>query len=215
MRALNMPEGITGISRDTYSLHMTIFIICVLIGPFAPLLGGRNNRPSGSFERTALAMALSGEPHSDVQRENDTWFYRRSVPLSNTLHVNCVQCHGKAAMGGVNLEKMLADPSVGSGFRAWQKVAAALEEKRMPPAKLPQPSDAERAQTVRAVRTTLSAYAKTKDGDPGRVTMRRLTSGEYAYTIADLTGVEIDVGIGSSSDSAGGEGFTNFGDVLS
>ena len=29
---LNMPEGITSISRDTYSLHMTIFIICVLIG---------------------------------------------------------------------------------------------------------------------------------------------------------------------------------------
>lgn len=29
---LNMPEGITGISRATYSLHMTIFIICVLIG---------------------------------------------------------------------------------------------------------------------------------------------------------------------------------------
>ena len=29
---LNMPEGITGISRDTYSLHMIIFGICVLIG---------------------------------------------------------------------------------------------------------------------------------------------------------------------------------------
>jgi cytochrome c oxidase subunit 2 len=29
---LNMPQGITGISRDTYQLHMTIFIICVLIG---------------------------------------------------------------------------------------------------------------------------------------------------------------------------------------
>ncbi len=29
---LNMPEGITGISRDTYNLHMIIFIICVLIG---------------------------------------------------------------------------------------------------------------------------------------------------------------------------------------
>ena len=43
--------------------------------------------------------------------------------------------------------------------------------------------------------------------------MRRLTSGEYAYTIADLTGVEIDAGIDSSSDSVGGEGFTNFGDV--
>lgn len=28
---LNMPEGITGISRETYSLHMTIIIVCVLI----------------------------------------------------------------------------------------------------------------------------------------------------------------------------------------
>ncbi len=29
---LNMPEGITGISRDTYNLHMIIFGLCVLIG---------------------------------------------------------------------------------------------------------------------------------------------------------------------------------------
>ena len=64
-----------------------------LIGTFAPLLGGRNDRPSGSFERTALARALTGQPHTAVQRENDTWFYRRSVPLSNTFHVNCVLCH--------------------------------------------------------------------------------------------------------------------------
>lgn len=29
---LNMPEGVTGISRETYSLHMIIFMICVVIG---------------------------------------------------------------------------------------------------------------------------------------------------------------------------------------
>jgi cytochrome c oxidase subunit 2 len=29
---LNMPEGITEISRDTYGLHMTIFWVCVIIG---------------------------------------------------------------------------------------------------------------------------------------------------------------------------------------
>jgi hypothetical protein len=28
-----------------------------------------------------------------VQRVNDTWYYRRSVPLSNKLHTACVQCH--------------------------------------------------------------------------------------------------------------------------
>ncbi|MBY0502784.1 MAG: DUF1592 domain-containing protein [Bryobacteraceae bacterium] len=130
-----------------------------------------------------------------------------------TVKQYCVQCHGQAAMGGVNLEKLLAEPSVGSGFRVWQKAATALAEKRMPPPKMPQPSEADRAQAIRGIREPLSVYAKLHDGEPGRVTMRRLTSGEYAYTIQDLTGIAIDTGIGASSDSAGGEGFTNFGDV--
>ena len=47
----------------------------------------------------------------------------------------------------------------------------------------------------------------------GRVTVRRLTSAEYAYAIRDLTGIDIKVGVDASSDSVGGEGFTNFGDV--
>ena len=64
-----------------------------LIGAFAPLLGGDNDRPSGSFEMTALNRALTGQPYTAVQKVNDTWYYRRSVPLSNTFHPNCVVCH--------------------------------------------------------------------------------------------------------------------------
>ena len=45
------------------------------------------------------------------------------------------------------------------------------------------------------------------------MTVRRLTSAEYAYAIHDLTGTDINVGIDASSDAVGGEGFTNFGDV--
>ena len=59
----------------------------------------------------------------------------------------------------------------------------------------------------------LSAYEAEHAGDPGRVTVRRLTSAEYAYAIRDLTGIDIKVGVDASSDSVGGEGFTNFGDV--
>ena len=33
-----------------------------LIGTFAPLQGGHNDRPSGSFETTALSLALTGQP---------------------------------------------------------------------------------------------------------------------------------------------------------
>jgi len=64
-----------------------------LVGTFAPLLGGANDRPSDGFEQTALALALNGQPHTAVQQVNDTWFYRRSFPLSNTFHTACVLCH--------------------------------------------------------------------------------------------------------------------------
>ena len=59
----------------------------------------------------------------------------------------------------------------------------------------------------------LAAYEAEHAGEPGRVTVRRLTSAEYAYAIRDLTGIDIKVGVDASSDSVGGEGFTNFGDV--
>jgi mono/diheme cytochrome c family protein len=126
----------------------------------------------------------------------------------------CVQCHsGAAPKAGVNLALMLAADSVSENFAEWEKVAVALEQKTMPPKAMPQPDDATRAQAVALIRATLRDYATKHDGEPGRVTVRRLTSGEYAYTIRDLTGLDLNVGIDSSSDAVGGEGFTNFGDV--
>ena len=58
-----------------------------------------------------------------------------------------------------------------------------------------------------------TAYEAKHAGDPGRVTVRRLTSAEYAYALRDLTGIDVKVGVDASSDSVGGEGFANFGDV--
>ncbi|MGH9769643.1 MAG: DUF1587 domain-containing protein, partial [Blastocatellia bacterium] len=126
----------------------------------------------------------------------------------------CLPCHGGTApKAGVNLAQLTARETVGENFEQWEKVAAALEQKTMPPKSMPQPSEAERAQAIAWIRSELSAYAKKHDGDPGQAPVRRLTSGEYAYTIKDLTGFDLNVGIDSSSDSVGGEGFTNFGDV--
>ena len=85
----NVPHGKQAISLIFNDLNRNMR----LIGSFAPLQGGRNNRATGSFERTALDRALTGQPHTAVQRENDDWFYRRSIPLSNTFHANCVLCH--------------------------------------------------------------------------------------------------------------------------
>ena len=31
--------------------------------------------------------------YTAVEEVNDTWYYRRSIPLSNTFHQSCVLCH--------------------------------------------------------------------------------------------------------------------------
>ena len=85
----NVPHGKQAISLIFNDLNRDIR----LIGAIDPLLGGANDRPDDRFEKTALRRALTGEAHTAVQKVNDRWFYRRSVPLSNKLHQNCVLCH--------------------------------------------------------------------------------------------------------------------------
>src|SRR5260370_4400980 len=124
----------------------------------------------------------------------------------------CFQCHGGATpMGGVSLQQLTSQASVGESFAVWGKVAAVLEQHRMPPQGMPRPGDMQRQQAVAWIRAELNAYAKKHDGDPGRVSVRRLTSGEYAYALHDPTGIDLDAGIDAARDSGGGEGFPSFG----
>jgi hypothetical protein len=161
-----------------------------------------------------FALSLAGNTRLFSLAGNAQEAGQSKSNMQATIQQYCVQCHsGTAAKAGVNLAQLLAQASVGAGFPQWEKVAQVLEQKTMPPKAMPQPSDEQRAQAASWIHTELNAYAKMHDGDPGPVTVRRLTSGEYAYTIKDLTGLDVNVGIDSSSDSVGGEGFTNFGDV--
>ncbi len=127
----------------------------------------------------------------------------------------CFPCHGTSTpMAGISIEKLATgQTSLGDGFAHWTRIAAALEGHVMPPEGMPQPDEKERVAAALWIHSQLNAYAKKHDGDPGRVTVRRLTSGEYAYSVLDLTGLNLDTGIDASSDSVGGEGFSNFGDV--
>ncbi|HXE63969.1 MAG TPA: DUF1592 domain-containing protein [Bryobacteraceae bacterium] len=127
----------------------------------------------------------------------------------------CFPCHsGNTPQAGIDIEKLATNKiSVGQGFQTWTRIAAALEGHVMPPSIMPQPEEKDRAAAAAWIHSQLDNYAKKHDGDPGKVTVRRLTSGEYAYSIYDLTGVNMDTGIDASSDSVGGEGFSNFGDV--
>ncbi len=52
----------------------------------------RNDYPQDSFEAEALDAALTGAPFTAVQRIDDQWYYRRSIPLSNFVP-QCAMCH--------------------------------------------------------------------------------------------------------------------------
>ncbi|MBN9661946.1 MAG: DUF1592 domain-containing protein [Acidobacteria bacterium] len=137
-----------------------------------------------------------------------------SSPAAAILKKNCFVCHNQANhTAGINLQEMTAQADIGASFEKWEKVATVLEQKRMPPARMPQPDDTQRAEVINWVRSSLKDYARKHDGDPGRVTVRRLTSGEHGYTIQDLTGLELNVARNLVNDEVGGEGFTNFADV--
>ena len=124
----------------------------------------------------------------------------------------CFECHGNdSAEGRINLEEMTGTSDFGRRFQDWEKVTRVLRERKMPPKKMPQPSDSKRKAVIQTVSNELSRFIEQHAGDPGRVIVRRLTSAEYAYTIHDLTGLEFKKLDGIVSDAASGEGFTNAG----
>ncbi len=129
------------------------------------------------------------------------------------LQKYCAGCHGKAPTGGISFLQIAGEKGFVESFAQWEKVASAIEERHMPPAKMPQPTDAERHAAVDWVRSRLNAEALNHSGDPGSVTLRRLTTAEYGYSVRDLTGLDYHPDKSFADDAVGGEGFTNFGDV--
>lgn len=116
-------------------------------------------------------------------------------------------------MAGVNLERMTSESSISDSFKQWGSVVAAVQQERMPPEMMPQPTGEERRTIIAWIRSELDGFVTKHAGDPGRVTVRRLTSGEYGYSIQDLTGLDLKVEHDLVADEVGGEGFSNFGDV--
>ena len=130
----------------------------------------------------------------------------------------CVECHGlDKPKADLNIERLLTElspTSVAENWQHWERIAEALEDGAMPPEDATRfPTDHERAGAAAWIRGAMTEYDATHAGQPGRVTVRRLTSAEYSYALGDLTGIDVKVGIDASSDSVGGEGFANFGDV--
>jgi hypothetical protein len=128
----------------------------------------------------------------------------------------CHECHaGKQPEADLDLSRFVTQADVRKATKVWVKVGEILDCVQMPPKDAVQPTENERKTLQTWVRSHLKAEAKAHAGDPGRVTLRRLSNAEYTYTLQDLTGVpSLEPAKEFPADGAAGEGFTNSGDAL-
>jgi len=131
------------------------------------------------------------------------------------LAAKCYDCHGgRKTKGDIDLKTLASVSNFSKTFETWIRAMETIEDGDMPPPKSEQLTDQETAVVTSWVNRELDKLAEANPGDPGPVTMRRLTNAEYDRTIRDLTGHDYDLAAGFQTDGGGGEGFSNTGDVL-
>ena len=144
-----------------------------------------------------------------------------SEDYANRVHPflvkSCGKCHGDSPKdndlnlkGIANASAMLAQPAVLAEIR--DRVA----EGDMPPKKATQPTLEEKEALLAWIAAAQDHAASARAGDPGPVTLRRLTNAEYDNAIRDLTGIDMRPTRANEfpPDSLGGEGFANVGEAM-
>lgn len=131
------------------------------------------------------------------------------------LESKCFDCHGgKKTKGGVDLKKLKENPDLHQQYDLWTRVQEAVSSGDMPPDDSNELTESEKKTLLSWVSASLDKVATENAGDPGPVTLRRLTNAEYDNTIRDLTGIHLQLGKDFVPDGGGGEGFANVGDIL-
>lgn len=128
----------------------------------------------------------------------------------------CNDCHtGDDAEAEIDLNHFETVDQIRASTKTWQRVRQMLASQQMPPKDASQPSNAQRNVLSDWVQRLLQSEAIAHAGDPGPVTLRRLSNAEYTFTIRDLTGMDsLNPANEFPVDGAAGEGFTNTGDAL-
>jgi hypothetical protein len=152
------------------------------------------------------------KPDAPPKKPEKVSYTKQIAPLVATY---CVRCHGgDKPRAGLALDVYKDDAPIAKNRQVWEKVAKRLRSQEMPPRRVKQPTEAERAQLLTWLDAELGAIDCKLERDPGRVTIRRLNRAEYNNTIRDLVGVKFQPAADFPADDVG-YGFDNIGDVLS
>ncbi len=131
------------------------------------------------------------------------------------LSAKCYRCHGGEKIeGDINLKALANEPKISEEFELWNRVHESIASEDMPPPTADPLAPVEKELITGWVKESLDEVAAASSGDPGPVTMRRLTNAEFDRTIHDLTGRDFGLAKQFQAEAGGGEGFSNIGDVM-
>jgi hypothetical protein len=130
----------------------------------------------------ALALLLFGAVHAAEQTPRA--FFSQ----------HCEKCHsGEKPKGKLDITKLSADFSDASNREHWQRVLEQIQSGDMPPEDKPRPPEQDANTAMKWIRGQVDAIELARRAKEGRVVLRRLNRAEYANTMRDLLGVEVDL----------------------
>ena len=127
----------------------------------------------------------------------------------------CYGCHGaKKQKGKLRLDTLGLDFDRGQSAERWHDALDQVATGEMPPEDEPQPTEEDRQKLTTWLRESLDAAARARLSTGGQGVMRRLTRYEYANTLRDLLGMDLDYARDLPPEPASEDGFRNNGRAL-
>ena len=155
------------------------------------------------------SSALDAAPPADAER---SLFSREVRPI---LSQACFGCHGETKQeADLRLDRLDPDLVTGPDAETWHDVLNRLNLGEMPPKDAKPLGDRQHQKVVDWLTAELRRAAQSRQASEGRVVLRRLTRYEYANTMRDLLGLDLDYAKNLPPDSVSNEGFQNNGASL-
>jgi hypothetical protein len=116
------------------------------------------------------------------------------VPAKQMFASHCMKCHSDAnAEGGFSVASLTDDFHDNQNREKWLTVFDQLREGNMPPEDEPRPPVKDVQNVMNWISTKAVEAERVRRETEGRVVMRRLNRAEYANTVRDLLGVDVDL----------------------